>query len=242
MLKHLKERIEEEKRKFGENLSKLLDAIGLSQEDVARHLGVSVQAVRYYVEGRSVPREGKLSKLAKLLGVDEGVFFDAEGAESLANRLRAERILGDRGLAKALRDRLVGPSWEGIVEIPVVGTAVAGEPILIEENIVDTLRLPSDLVGGGDEKTFALRIEGDSMVGAAILPGDYVFVHQQPTVENGDVAVVALDDEEGTVKRVFFEGGRVRLHPENDAMKDVVVGANRVRIIGKVTARFGSVR
>ncbi|PZN10227.1 MAG: repressor LexA [Bacillota bacterium] len=117
------------------------------------------------------------------------------------------------------------------VAVPLVGQVTAGQPILAVENIEDVLPLPAGLVP--DSEVFALRIRGNSMIGAGILDGDYAIVRRQDTAENGDI-VVALIDDEATVKRFFREHDRIRLQPENPAMEPIYV--REARILGKVVA------
>jgi repressor LexA len=114
--------------------------------------------------------------------------------------------------------------------ICLVGRVAAGKPLLAEENVEDYLDLPSFLVTGGD--CFALRIAGTSMVNAGILDGDVVVVRQQHSADDGDIVVAMLEDE-ATVKRFFREADTVRLQPENDAMEPIFV-CDPI-ILGKVT-------
>lgn len=129
------------------------------------------------------------------------------------------------------------PANEGKVRfLPLIGQVAAGVPILAEENVEDTFALPAEFVG---EKTaFLLRVKGDSMIEAGILDRDFVVVRQQPTAENGDI-VVAMIEDEATVKRFFKESDRVRLQPENSSMEPIYV--RDVTIVGKVVALFRSV-
>jgi repressor LexA len=113
--------------------------------------------------------------------------------------------------------------------LPLVGRVAAGVPILAEENIEDSLEVPAFL-GSGD--CFALRVTGDSMVKAGILDGDIVVVRRQETADDGDI-VVALIEQEATLKRFFREKDRVRLQPENDQMEPIYV--RDPVIVGKVT-------
>ena len=112
----------------------------------------------------------------------------------------------------------------------MVGRVAAGKPILADENVDDYLELPSFLVGGGE--CFALRVAGTSMVNAGILDGDLVVVRQQQSADDGDI-VVAMLEEEATVKRFFREADRVRLQPESDGMEPIY--ARDPLILGKVT-------
>lgn len=116
-------------------------------------------------------------------------------------------------------------------QIPVVGRVAAGLPILAEENVEELLSLPEDFVGEGEH--FILRVRGDSMIQAGILNDDYIVVRRQPEARNGEI-VVALVEDEATVKRFYKENGYFRLQPENDAMIPIIVPA--VTILGKVVS------
>lgn len=116
--------------------------------------------------------------------------------------------------------------------VPIVGTIAAGGPILAVQNIEDTLPLPKDLVGSGT--LFALRVKGDSMVGAGIFHGDVVIVRQQPKAEEGEIVAALLQGEEATVKRFRRRGSRVVLEAENPQYGPIE--AEDVRILGKVVA------
>lgn len=118
----------------------------------------------------------------------------------------------------------------GLTTLPVVGRVAAGSPILAEENIEETLTLPTSLVGDG--ASFLLRVQGESMVDAGILDGDLIFVREEPSAENGEI-VVALIDDSATVKTFYKEDGRVRLQPENPTMEPIY--ADNPRILGRVT-------
>ena len=111
--------------------------------------------------------------------------------------------------------------------VPLVGKVTAGQPILAIENIEDYLIIPNDLAAQ-EEDLFALRVQGESMIEAGILDGDIVVVHSQEQAENGDI-VVALIDDEATLKRIFYEDGHVRLQPENHAMAPIIVDHADVR-------------
>jgi len=116
-----------------------------------------------------------------------------------------------------------------VIQLPLVGKVTAGEPILAVENIEDTITLPYDLVG--TEDAFLLRVKGDSMIDAGIFDNDIIIVRRQNVAENGDI-VVALIDDEATVKRFFKESDHIRLQPENKAMEPIIV--KDVKILGKV--------
>jgi len=118
-----------------------------------------------------------------------------------------------------------------VVELPLVGQVAAGLPTLAEENIEDSMLLPTQIVG--DMGSFMLTVRGDSMIEAGILDGDYVVVKEQPTANNGEI-VVALIDDEATVKTFYRESDRIRLQPENHTMEPIY--ARDVMILGKVIA------
>ena len=132
-------------------------------------------------------------------------------------------------------DEAIGSgSFSNVVTLPVVGNVAAGIPILAEQNITETIPLPTEIVG--DASSFLLKVRGDSMIEIGINDGDFVAVKQQPTANNGDI-VVAMVEDGATVKRFFRENGYVRLQPENSSMEPIIVTEN-VSIVGKVTAVF----
>lgn len=120
-----------------------------------------------------------------------------------------------------------------MVQVPLVGRITAGQPILAVQNIEDTYPLPYDLVRNND--VFMLTVEGDSMIEAGILDGDYVIVKKQDTANNGDI-VVAMIGEEATVKRFFKEKDRIRLQPENKYLQPIY--CSDVKILGKVIGLY----
>lgn len=120
-----------------------------------------------------------------------------------------------------------------VTHVPVIGHVAAGIPILAQENKEAILPLPADLVGDGE--LFILRVHGDSMINAGILQDDYIVVRKQPDAQNGEIVVALLDDE-ATVKRFYRENGHFRLQPENDYMTPIIV--NEVSIVGKVVSLF----
>ncbi|MEU4428172.1 transcriptional repressor LexA [Actinoplanes sp. NPDC024001] len=117
------------------------------------------------------------------------------------------------------------------VGVPLVGTIAAGTPILAEEETGELLDLPRDLVGRGT--LFCLRVQGDSMVDAAICDGDIVVVRQQHEAYNGEI-VAAMIDEEATVKVYRRRGGHVVLEPRNPAYEPI--DGDRAVILGKVVS------
>ncbi len=118
---------------------------------------------------------------------------------------------------------------EKSVEVPVMGRVAAGYPILAVEDIEGYVPVPKRLSNG--RELFALRVQGESMINAGILDEDIVIVNRTPVAENGEI-VVALVEDEATVKRFYKEDGRFRLQPENDAFDPIIV--DEVVLLGKV--------
>jgi len=116
--------------------------------------------------------------------------------------------------------------------VPLVGRVTAGMPILAIENIEDYLTLPQSMLGRDD--MFCLRVQGESMIDIGILDGDIVVLRQQDTAENGEIVVAMTRDDEATLKRIFYEDGRVRLQPENRTMDPIY--ADSVTVLGKLVA------
>jgi repressor LexA len=137
---------------------------------------------------------------------------------------RALEIIG-----KELGDPAAGTS--GTVMLPLVGKVAAGTPILAEQNIETILPLPTNLVS--DAASFVLRVQGESMINAGILNGDFVVVKEQNDAVNGQI-VVAMIDDEATVKTFYREPDRIRLQPENPTMDPIY--ATDPTILGRVVA------
>lgn len=121
-----------------------------------------------------------------------------------------------------------------MVNVPIVGTVAAGQPILATENIENYFPLPAEYMP--NEQSFMLRVKGESMINAGILDGDRVLVRQQQTANNGDIVVALLGDS-ATVKTFYKENGHIRLQPENDTMDPIIVEGD-LQILGKVFGVF----
>jgi repressor LexA len=124
-----------------------------------------------------------------------------------------------------------------ILPIPIVGRVQAGEPILAVENIEGYISLDRSIASSED--VFLLRVQGDSMIDAHIQDGDFALVKPQPNAENGEI-VVALIEDEATIKRIFQKRDLIRLEPANPKMEPIVVkkGEKKVAIVGKVIGIF----
>ncbi len=133
---------------------------------------------------------------------------------------RAIEVLGDPAFNR-----------HAAVPIPLVGKVAAGEPITALEDISEQMMLPAELIGDGEH--FILTVQGSSMINVGIHDGDYIVIRSQATANNGEI-VVAMVEDEATVKRFYREKGHFRLQPENDAMEPIIV--QDVVILGKVVA------
>lgn len=116
-----------------------------------------------------------------------------------------------------------------VVNVPLIGSIAAGQPLLAQENIENYFPIPAEVLPNAD--TFMLKVKGESMVNAGIFDGDQIIVSSQSCAENGDIVVALLEDS-ATVKRFYKEDGHYRLQPENDFMEPII--CDNVQILGKV--------
>ncbi|MCI8273491.1 MAG: transcriptional repressor LexA [Clostridia bacterium] len=136
----------------------------------------------------------------------------------------------DKPFANAAKDFYV---QKELVDVPVIGKITAGQPILAVENVTDTFPIPIDFVGNSE--SFMLTVRGESMIEAGILDGDYILVKKQNDARNGEI-VVALIEDEATVKTFYKEKDHIRLQPENHTMEPIIVP--NCQILGKVAGVF----
>lgn len=139
--------------------------------------------------------------------------------------------LTDEGLLQKSpnKNRAVTFKRNAAVNIPLIGTVTAGQPIFAYENYEDYYSFPADSFKGSD--LFMLNVQGSSMINAGIFNGDKIIVRKQSHAENGEIIVALLDDS-ATVKRFYKHGNYIVLHPENETMQDIIV--DDVVILGKV--------
>lgn len=143
---------------------------------------------------------------------------------------RALELFNEDGTSVNLAEVSEHPE-HGTISLPLVGRVAAGMPILAEQNVEDSFTLPTEIAG--DSSSFILEVHGDSMINAGIFNGDFIIVREQKSAMNGEI-IVAMIDNEATVKTFYKERGRVRLQPENDAMEPIY--AENPVILGKVVA------
>src|SRR5437762_5142563 len=169
------------------------------------------------------------------IGEAVGLTSSSSVHAQLANLERRGLLRRDPTKPRAMELR--GPSARGTsgVRVPLVGRISAGTPVLADDNVEDYLVVPSGFAGQGDH--FALRVSGESMIGAGILDGDVVVVRRQDSADEGDVVAALLPgpgEDEATVKRLHRQDGVVLLVPENPSLEPFELGDGQV--IGKVVA------
>ena len=219
-MKHkiLKEGLNKREKSILKYIAKQIEKNGYppSVREIGKAVGLSSTAtVHGYLsrleEKGYVKKENQKGRTLKLLKNENG--------ESLAKKKKQET-----------KDFYSGRE---MVEVPVIGKITAGEPILAVENVTDTFPIPVDFVGNSE--SFMLTVRGESMIEAGILNGDYILIRKQNTANNGEI-VVALIDEEATVKTFYKEKDHIRLQPENSTMDPIIVP--NCEILGKVIGVF----
>lgn len=191
---------------------------GYSLEDVAKQCGVSRQTVQKWETGKiENMRRSSVAALSSALGIP---------IEALMGRdtPKDDDLFAIPGILP------VPP----MVRKPLIGTIACGTPILAEQNVDKYIAVPEDI-----RCDFALRCEGDSMIGIHIMPGAAVYIREQPDVENGEIAAVIVDDESATLKKVYKTDSTITLLAENPAYAPIIITGERlqhVRILGVVVA------
>ncbi len=204
---------------MGQRIYALRKQRKMTQEDVAKRLGVAVQTVFKYEKGivTNIPLD-KLEVLARILDTTTTYLTGWGGEDEDNNRETVKNLI-----------------TADLVKIPLLGEIAAGEPILAQEEHESFVEAGMDL-----HADFCLKVHGDSMINARIYDGDIVFIHKQPMVENGEIAAVIIDNE-ATLKRVYYypEKNKLMLTPENPAYEPFVFmneELSTVRILGKAIA------
>lgn len=156
-------------------------------------------------------------------------------------------IRRNRNISRGIELVNRGPGRRKVVAVPLIGQIAAGLPIPVPEDLEgavpsESIELSADLVPDGDANLFALRVKGHSMVDSLINDGDVVLLRHQETCENGDTVAVWLKDEkETTLKKFYYENGRVRLQPANVTMAPIYTQPENVEIQGKLVTVVRSV-
>lgn len=213
------------------HIRELREAKGINMKEAAKRLNMPYTTYVNYEKGLREPTSEILIQIADFYGttIDYLVGRDTRG-ELSAKKSTDRKNLFD------VPNILPLPEMR---KIPLVGTIACGEPILAAENIEEYVNIPKDL-----SADFALRCKGNSMINARIFDGDLVYIRQQDTVENGEIAAVLIDNE-ATLKRFKKLPDRIILEPENPMCDPLVYRneeMNTVRILGKAVAFTSMIR
>ena len=210
---------------FGTILKKLREDAGMSQEQLGGILGISKSTIGMYEQGNREPKNAVLVRLAEIFKVTVDALLGCEKENETYTALYDESDLEKLGITR--------PQYE---QFPVLGKISCGLPILcVEENDI-FVDASSDI-----RADFCLTARGNSMINARIFDGDTIFIRHQHTVSNGEIAAVIVNDEEVTLKRLYYypEQGRLILQPENPTYQPQEYSGeelNHIRVIGKAIA------
>ena len=218
---------------IGKRIKNKREQIGITQVELARKIGCTKQTLYKYENDivTNIPSDN-IEKLATALYTTPAYLMGWDN-EQPTKEIDYSSIPGIMPL----------PYSSGKT-VPLIGDIACGTPILADENIEKEVRLPEDI-----SADFCLRCKGDSMINARIYDGDIVFIRQQPSVENGEIAAVLIDDTadiaETTLKRVYIYDSKVMLVAENPKYPPLSFEKeemNSVRILGKAVAFLSGVR
>lgn len=206
---------------LGDLIREYRDSHGLSQRQFANQCGLSNGYISILEKGIN-PSTGKpvTPTIPQLKKISEGLGMTLSELFEKADDMPVDISTNILPMPEMRR-------------IPLLGTIACGEPILAMDNIEDYVSIPKDLAGD-----FALICKGDSMINARIFDGDIVYIRQQDTVENGEIAAVLIDNE-ATLKRVRLYDDHIVLEPENPMYKPLSYWGeemNAIRILGKAVA------
>lgn len=201
---------------FSERLAESMADNNDTTYSLAEFLHLSPSAISRYTTGDNAPKVPTIDAIAGKYGVDPRWLMGIEGASKYPEQADEYK------------------------KIPIVGTIAAGVPILARENIEGYEYVSYNL-----DVQFCLRVQGDSMIGARLMDGDLVFIRQQKTVENGEIAAVLIDGQEATLKRFFVADGKITLRSENPNNPDQTFtkkDKKEVSILGKAIRYISEVR
>lgn len=202
------------------------------EKDILKFIEKQIMTDGYPPSVREIGKAVGLSSTATVHGylkrLDEKGYIKKEDKKGRTLKL----LKGGSGESKIKSSKDFYAQKE-LVEVPIVGKITAGEPILAVENITDTFPIPIDFVGNSE--CFMLTVRGESMIEAGILNGDYILIKKQSNANNGEI-VVALINDEATVKTFYKEKDHIRLQPENSTMNPIIVP--NCEILGKVAGVF----
>lgn len=195
--------------KLGSLIKNKREYLKLTQQEVADYVGVSKSAVSRWESG-DISNMGieKVPKLSEILEI------------SPLDLINLDKNFSTRRT----------PTQFNTKPVPILGTIAAGTPILAEQNIEDYFNIDTRV-----KADFALRIKGDSMIGAGISSGDIVFIKQQCTLENGEIGAILMGNS-ATLKKFYKDENTIILQAENDTFKPIVLTSGNVKILGKLVA------
>lgn len=211
---------------FGERLRLLRQNKGLSQMEFAKLIKLSKSSVNMYERCEREPNLETIERIADYFNVDLDYLLGKSDFTSKYDWLSNSTISN------------IIPMPE-MRKIPLIGSIACGTPILAEEHIEEYIDIPKHI-----HADFALTCKGDSMINARIFDGDTVYIRQQDTVENGEIAAVLIDGE-ATLKRIQLYEDHISLEPENPQYRPLVYWneeMNTVRILGKAVAFTSAIR
>ena len=203
---------------FGSKLRAARKAKQLTQKELATKIKAAHNSISNWENDQNMPDPDTIQNLCWVLDVEPNYFFCVDSNQTLPNNI------------------IPLPEMR---KIPLLGPIACGAPILAEEHIEDYVDIPKNI-----HADFALTCKGDSMINARIFDGDIVYIRQQPSVENGEIAAVLIDGE-ATLKRVRLFDDHISLEPENPMYKPLVYwGAdmNNVHILGKAIAFTSAIK
>ena len=212
---------DQNKKIMARNIKRFMEQKGVTNQQLCDDLGFKYTTFMDWIKAVTYPRIGKVEAMANYFGCEKSdLIEDKTGTISLPSNI------------------IPIPEMK---MIPLIGNIACGQPILAVENPEDMIQAPADL-----HADFALRCKGDSMINARIFDGDLVYIHQQPTVENGQIAAVRIG-EEATLKKVYYAqgSGRITLRACNPLYPDQVYEGedlNDVDILGLAVSFYSSVR
>ena len=206
---------------FASVLKSLRQERNLSQKELADKLGTSKSTIGMYEQGKRMPKSEKMSEIATFFSVSTDYLM---GRASSTTSM-TDAIMEKLGISKIVSNK-----------IPMLGKVACGEPIMCEELYETYIESGADI-----NADFCLRAQGDSMINARIFDGDIVFIRAQEMVENGEIAVVIINDDTATLKRFYYdrEANSVILRPENPIYKPMIFtgeALNHIRVLGKAVA------
>jgi repressor LexA len=199
-----------------------------TRSNVDETIGMVLQYITDYIDQKGYP--------PSVRDICQGV--GVRSTSTIHGHLKRLHEMGKIAYTAGKRRAITIPDRQSgqVFNMPVIGTVAAGVPLLAVQNIERTFPFPAEFFGKTDE-TFALVVRGDSMVNAAILDGDYVLVRRQQTAESGEIIVALLEDE-ATVKTLIREKGRVYLRPENPLFHPIAFDGENCQVLGKVIGVF----